>query len=136
MATREFDSVYVNDLATTALIGLDVYINQEWEKECKKYYHPEPYTRWERFSHRLWTGRKPESDPAFDQYVEERKLVLYSEYSDTYTLWRNHTDRWIKIRALIERIRILSEENQQASKMTRLDDSEYTTLRNYAEDAK
>lgn len=133
MATREFNSDYIHGLAELALEGLDNHINNKWIDECiwnHEYIYEQMKTRWNRFLRLFGMGRK-EPLP-LEEYIEYRKTVLYSIYSDTYTLWKSHTDDYVDVKNKIIRICNLAEENEYASKLTRLDDKEYNTLNKYA----
>lgn len=134
MATREFESKYVFDLAETALKGLQSRINYEWAEDCKKQYkynEEAKMTWWSRFSARFWGVKFDEEINTFEEYVEARKDWLFSEYSTTYTLWMYHTERWDKTLRLINRIKNLAAANVHGSAMTKLDGSEFNTLAAY-----
>jgi hypothetical protein len=134
MATREFTSESIFLLCEAALVGLDNHIVNEWRKDCRRQYAWQT-SEMER-KNKSWLRKifrcKPITLSLFDDFVEERKQWLYSQYSDTYTLWKDHYERWIGTDATIQRIKQLSAENLSGSKDTRIDDSEFNTLKRFA----
>ena len=135
MATREFDSKYVNFLVEGAKIGLDNFVEEEWVKECRFQYEfriRASQTWWSRLCHYLWNSEKAKHPGPFEEFVEERRNWLASHYSATYTYWHDHVDNYVKKYVQLARLRRISEENVNAATATRLDDDEYSFLKRYA----
>lgn len=136
MASRDFDSEYVNLLAEAALIGLKNHIDNEWKDRCRRQYKwlmENSRSFWARFWARFWNGGE-KIEPwsgTFEEFVEARKQWLYYE-AKTYTLWDDHVEGWLNVGSLIRRLKQLSENNANGGIVIRLDDSEFNTLRKYA----
>ena len=134
MATREFESGFINILAEAALIGRDNFMHNEWRAESLRQYE---YLKTDvAKKNKSWLrklfGRPTVELMDFDTFVEARKNYLYSEYSTTYTLWLDHIADYQTNNNSAKRIRDLSAANDRAAVMTRLDDSEFNMLNRYA----
>ena len=133
MATREFKSDFIYDLASEALTGLHNHIENVWiDKSIRhhEYLSTLISSRRNRFLRMFGCGHKEPSP--LDEFIEERKDFLYSIYSDKYTLWDAFIEDYLKSIKNITRICNLAERNAAGSDMTRIDDVEYTMLNKYA----
>jgi hypothetical protein len=134
MATREFDSSYIHLLCEAALVGLDNHVHNEWAKECRRQ-HAWQTKEMER-KNKSWLRKifrcKPVTLSSLKDFIEERKQWLYSEYSQTYTFWNDHSERWIGVESTLKRIKRLSADNNAGNVVTVMDDSEFNTVSKYA----
>lgn len=131
MATREFDAKHIHDRAILALEGLEKKLVLDWVEACKRPY--EMYKENVARRNMRWKvrffGTKPEEVMPFDEFVEYWKS--YEDYWG-FSDWRHHQERpYQQDRADLRRIRNLSHENEKASKLVVLSDTDYRDIVHY-----
>lgn len=129
MATREFDAKHIHDRAIVALEGLEKKLEADWVESCRgwyeKYYLPYRHRRNNRWWVKLFK-RPLEPVMSFEMYVEDRKTW---EDDWGFSDWRNHKERpFQQDRADLRRIRNLAHENEKASKIVVLSDTDYRDI--------
>lgn len=138
MATREFEASYLKLQIEAAQVGLVNHIENEWVKDCRRVYNymeKQNKSFWARFKH--WviydSGLSKTKLLPFDEFVEDRRTWLYSQYSQTYTWYQDHVEGWLKQTLLFDKLGNLAKKNAYAGNTVKIDENEWSTICKYKE---
>ncbi|WEM34238.1 hypothetical protein [Xanthomonas phage X1] len=133
MATREFDADFIFDIAKRAREGVNARAHEAWVDTYKgdryQWHVDENKRRNNRWLTKLGVW-EVETILPFDEWIEERKTWTDPD-GWGFGTWRMHLSRYDDDRAELRRIMNLAEEEAKASKVVRISDDEYNTLRFY-----